>query len=756
MPSAPSSIQQGRLIVVFGTKGGIGKTMVAINTAVGLAQRTKQPVCLIDLDVMAMGDLAKALNVALVGSIVDLLSHLKRAAASMDTGTPQGAGASDTAARQAALLVSLPIDKVVSPHSSGVHVLTCFSHPRQLHQLDLQALGLVFQELKRRYRYVVVDGGKGFSEALVAAFDVANLILLVTTPDVIALYQTKWAVSMVESLLFPSLMIKAVLNRAESRGSIGTQDVRDVIPCEVIAKIPSDGRVVGTSMNQGVPLVTAFGTSKVAEAFGRLAETLVTKPELFVAHQDIPRHRPASQETNGALAAHAAPVLASSRLFAAEPALPADQAVDEIAAMKRRIHQRLVEELNLKRLDVGVLANNAQMAELRRRVEPVIANLLAREVGGLISSHEVRARLVQEIVDEALGLGPLEELLADPSIDDILVNNKDEIYVERRGRLELTTKKFLSNDQIRAVIERIVAPLGRRVDEANPMVDARLPDGSRINAIIPPLSIKGPVLSIRKFARVRYTLENLIEFGSLDAAMAQFIRACVMARKNMIVSGGTGSGKSTLLNVVSTFIPEGERILTIEDSAELRLVQPHWVSLEGRPSNVEGRGAVTIRDLFRNALRMRPDRIIIGECRGAETLDMLQAMNTGHDGSITTVHANSPRDVVSRLDSMVLMSNVDLPIRAIREMIASAIHVIVHTARLSDGSRKIVAITELTDLVNETDVLFQDLFMFQQTGIGPQGKVLGGFAATGKRPLCLSEIKMKGIELDEAIFRPNG
>mgnify|MGYP001610064297 CR=1 FL=1 len=736
MPTTPPT--QGRFIVVFGTKGGIGKTMVAINTAVGLAQRTKEPVCLIDLDGMAMGDLAKALNVALVGSLVDLIPHVKRQAAAGQATAP------------------LPIDKIVSPHSSGVHVLTCFSSPRQLHQLDLQALGLVFQELKRRYAYIVVDGGKGFSEALVAAFDAANLILLVATPDVITLYQTKWAVSMVESLLFPSLMIKAVLNRAESRGSIGTQDVRDVIPCEVIAKIPSDGRVVGTSMNQGVPLVTAFGTSKVAEAFGRLAELLVTKPELFVAHQDIPRHRPASQETNGALAAHAAPVLASSRLFSMEPTGPAEQAVDEIAAMKRRIHQRLVEELNLKRLDVGALANNAQMAELRRRVEPVIANLLAREVGGLISSHEVRARLVQEIVDEALGLGPLEELLADPSIDDILVNNKDEIYIERRGRLELTTKKFLSNDQIRAVIERIVAPLGRRVDEANPMVDARLPDGSRINAIIPPLSIKGPVLSIRKFARVRYTLENLIEFGSLDAAMAQFIRACVMARKNMVISGGTGSGKSTLLNVVSTFIPEGERILTIEDSAELRLAQPHWVSLEGRPSNVEGRGAVTIRDLFRNALRMRPDRIIIGECRGAETLDMLQAMNTGHDGSITTVHANSPRDVVSRLDSMVLMSNVDLPIRAIREMIASAIHVIVHTSRLSDGSRKIVAITELTDLVNETDVVFQDLFMFRQTGVGPQGQVLGGFTATGKRPRCLEEIKVKGIELDEAIFRPNG
>ena len=741
-PAAPPS--EGRLIVVFGTKGGIGKTVVAINTAVGLSQRIKKPVCLVDLDVMAMGDVAKALNLTLPGSLADLMPMLKRAAA-LFAAPPQPGGAAGAAP-------SIPLDNIVVPHSSGVHVLTCLSVSRQLGQLDAKALGLVFQALKRRYEYVVVDGGKGFSELLISAFDAANLILLVATPDVLTLYQTKWAVGMVESLLFPSMMIKAVLNRAESRGSIGTQDVREVIPCDVIAQIPSDGRTVGTSMNQGVPLMTAFHASKVAEAFARLAETLATKPNLFMAHQDLPRHR-RLEDTNGAPEAPTTPLLSSSRLFRLEESAEAEHVVDEIAAMKRRIHKRLMEELDLKRLDVGALANNAQMVELRRRVEPVIANLLAREVGGLISSHEVRVRLVREIVDEALGLGPLEELLADQTVSDILVNNKDEIYVEREGKLELTAKKFLSNDQIRSVIERIVAPLGRRIDEANPMVDARLPDGSRINAIIPPLSVKGPVLSIRKFARIRYTLDDLIGFGSLNEAMAQFIRACVMARKSMIISGGTGSGKSTLLNVVSQFIPAGERIITIEDAAELKLAQPHWVSLEGRPPNVEGRGAVTMRELFRNALRMRPDRIIIGECRGAETLDMLQAMNTGHDGSITTIHANSTRDVVSRMDSMVLMSNVDLPIRAIREMVASAIHLVLHTARLSDGTRKITAITELIGLVNEVDISFQDLFVFQQAGVGSDGKVLGRFTATGKLPKCLQEIRMKGIELDDSVFR---
>ncbi|MBI4342593.1 MAG: Flp pilus assembly complex ATPase component TadA, partial [Candidatus Omnitrophica bacterium] len=434
-------------------------------------------------------------------------------------------------------------------------------------------------------------------------------------------------------------MVKALLNRAESRGSIGTQDVREVIPCEVIGQIPSDGRTVGTATNQGTPVVTAFGYSKVAEAFTKLAEVLTTRPELYVAHQDVPRHRRTEAAGEGGVLAQANPTLWSSRLYTTEETARPDAVIDEIAAMKRRIHKQLVEELDLKRLNVGAIADNVQMTELRKRVEPVIANLLAREMGGMISSHEVRARLVKEIVDEALGLGPLEELLADAQVSDILVNNKDEIYVERQGKLELTAKKFLSNDQVRAVIERIVAPLGRRVDEANPMVDARLPDGSRINAIIPPLSVKGPVLSIRKFARVRYTQEDLIKFGSISPAMAQFMQACVFARKNMIISGGTGSGKTTFLNIVSAFIPEGERIITIEDAAELKLQQPHWVSLEGRPANVEGKGHIAISDLFRNALRMRPDRIIIGECRGAESLDMLQAMNTGHDGSMTTIHA---------------------------------------------------------------------------------------------------------------------
>ena len=313
--------------------------------------------------------------------------------------------------------------------------------------------------------------------------------------------------------------------------------------------------------------------------------------------------------------------------------------------LKRRIHNRLIAELNLKRLDSKVFSDIKKAKELRDKAEVMIANFLAEEAGSFISSPEVRRKLVKEILDEALGLGPLEDLLADQTITDIMVNNKDEVYIERMGKLELTSKKFISNEQVKTIIERIIAPIGRRIDESVPMVDARLPDGSRVNAIIPPLSLTGPTLTIRKFRKERFKIEELIELKTLNKAMGDFIKACVISRKNVIVSGGTGSGKTTVLNVLSAFIPHTERIVTIEDAAELKLSQEHWLRLESRPPNIEGRGSISIRDLFRNTLRMRPDRVIIGECRGIETLDMLQAMNTGHDGSMTTVHANSTHDV---------------------------------------------------------------------------------------------------------------
>ncbi|MDD3296168.1 MAG: CpaF family protein, partial [Candidatus Omnitrophica bacterium] len=370
-----------------------------------------------------------------------------------------------------------------------------------------------------------------------------------------------------------------------------------------------------------------------------------------------------------------------------------------------------------------------------------------------ISSLEVRKKVTKEILDEALALGPLEDLLKDGTITEVMVNNKDQIYVERNGKIYLTSKKFTSNEQVRIVIERILAPLGRRIDESVPYVDARLPDGSRVNAIISPLSLTGPTLTIRKFARQRYRMDDLVnKFGSLTEDMALFLDGAVKSRKNILVSGGTGSGKTTFLNILSEYIPEQERIVTIEDSAELKLDQTHWIRLESRPPNIEGRGEITTRDLFKNTLRMRPDRIIVGEVRGHEVIDMLQAMNTGHDGSMSTVHANTTHDVLIRLDSMILMSGIELPIRSIREMISSAINIIVQTARLSDGSRKVIAITEITGMLDETHINLQDIFYYRQTGVDKDGKVQGYFTSLGYIPSFYEEMRARGIEVPREIF----
>ena len=365
-----------------------------------------------------------------------------------------------------------------------------------------------------------------------------------------------------------------------------------------------------------------------------------------------------------------------------------------------------------------------------------------------------RAQLISDIRDEMLGLGPIEPLLKDETITEIMINGPKKIFVEQMGKLHLTKVQFHDETHLNNIIERILTPLGRRVDESSPLVDARLADGSRVNIIVPPLSLIGPCVTIRKFSKTPLSVENLISFGTLSEPMAVFLRACVKARLNILVSGGTGSGKTTTLNVLSSFIPEDERIVTIEDAAELRLEQGHVVTLEARPANMEGKGAVSIRDLVRNALRMRPDRIIVGEVRSGEALDMLQAMNTGHDGSLTTAHANSPRDVLSRLETMVLMSGMELPVRAIREQISSAIDIILHQSRIRDGSRKVTYITEVQKMEGNTIVL-QDLFRFVQTGVDENGKVMGHFKSTGLKPSCMEKFTMNGIELPDSLFEIN-
>ena len=417
------------------------------------------------------------------------------------------------------------------------------------------------------------------------------------------------------------------------------------------------------------------------------------------------------------------------------------------ADSKKAILRHLIENIDHNLLEHG----DGNM--LRRRVEELVDEKL--RLDRMPYSRQVRNRLVTEIADEILGYGPIEPLLHDPTVTEVMVNRPDQVYCERFGKLELTEVQFRDNEHIRTIIDKIVTPLGRRVDESSPMVDARLPDGSRVNAILPPLALDGPVVTIRKFAVDPYTAEDLVGFGTLTKRVATFLAAAVQAKFNMLISGGTGAGKTTLLNVLSSFIPEGERIVTIEDAAELHLNQKHVVRLEARPPNIEGRGEITIRDLVRNSLRMRPDRIVVGEVRGGEALDMLQAMNTGHEGSISTVHANTPRDALARLETMVMMSGMELPSRAIREQIASALHLLIHVGRMSDGSRKIITVSEIQGLEGNVIVL-QDLFMFRQKGIGEGGKVLGQLAATGLVPKFLDWFAARGISLPRETFAQPG
>ena len=410
--------------------------------------------------------------------------------------------------------------------------------------------------------------------------------------------------------------------------------------------------------------------------------------------------------------------------------------------LKIMIHKKVIEEMGRQLEGEGDSA-------LALRLEELVTAAIEQEVTVIPKSD--KQRVIKEIVDEAVGFGPIHPLLNDELVSEVLVNGPNQVYVERKGKLELTEVVFRDNAHVQHIIEKIVAPIGRRIDESSPMVDARLPDGSRVNAIIPPISLCGPCISIRKFSKDPLTVDDLLGFGTLSLEMAAFLEAAVKARLNVVVSGGTGSGKTTTLNILSSFIPDDERIVTIEDAAELQLRQDHVVSLETRPANIEGKGAVTIRDLVKNSLRMRPERIVVGEVRSGEALDMLQAMNTGHDGSLTTGHANSPRDMLSRLETMVLMAGIDLPVRAIREQISSAVDLIVQQSRLRDGSRKLTHITEVQGMEGEVIVL-QDLFIYEQTGLSENGKCLGDFRSTGIRPKSIHQLELAGIKLPSVMF----
>jgi septum site-determining protein MinD len=713
-----------KIITIFSNKGGVGKTLICVNAATALAISGKK-VLLVDLDYQSGQDMARMLNISPHYSIVDILPELEK------QNNPQ------------------PIKNFIMTHTSGVDFITSVTNTRQIGMITADTIRPFFRKAAQSYDYIFVDIGKSFTEVLIAVLDMSNLIMLVATPDVLAVYQIKWGMEVLLGQHFPLKMIRLVLNRSESHGGVAWQEVKAALGCEMIARLPSEGKTVGVAVNRGIPCVVDSPRAKISLAFNELADVLKDEA-LFVQSTEVLKVRKADDSKTENFWEKFG---VTENMVHSQAKYSVKKEENEVIRLKKRIHERLIERMNLKAVTPEALSDPEQSAVIKKQAERLVVDLMTEEAGAIVSSHQERARLVTDIVNEALGLGPLEEFLADQDITDIMVNNKDEIYIEKNGKLILTERRFVSNQQVRSVIERIIAPLGRRIDESVPMVDARLPDGSRINAIIPPLSLKGPMITIRKFAQDRYTVDDLINrFHSLSEPMAAFIQAAVITRKNMIVSGGTGSGKTTLLNIVSEYIPDGERIISIEDAAELKLSKSHWARLETRPMNVEGKGGISVRELFVNTLRMRPDRIIIGECRGPEVLDMLQAMNTGHDGSLTTLHANSTRDALTRLNSLILLSGIELPLRAVYEMVASAIDIIIHIARLSDGSRKITGISEVTGRIIDGMPELKDVFLFNNRGLDKDGKVVGDYAPTGYVPECFEDFERRGLSLKANMF----
>ncbi len=718
---------KARVITGFSNKGGVGKTFTCVNAATALAMAGHK-VLLVDFDFQSGQDMARMLNLVPHNSIVNYLPESER------------------------LQDPSIIKNFVTTHPSKVDFISAVNTVRQTGQITSDNARLFFKKIIPQYDYVIVDVGKTFTDVLLSVLDMSNLILLITTPDILAVYQIKWGIEVLQSQHFPLRMVKLILNRSESHGGVPWQEVKTALNLDILSRIPSDGKTVGVALNRGVPCVMDSPRSKVSAVFMEMA-TLLANQDLYVQTTEVLRLRSSTDEKKGINFWETFGIIQDGTLTEIKAGSKKEE--DQISQLKKRVHEKLIDRMNIK-ASPEQLADTEQAAIIKKEAKKIITDIVADESGAFLSSHEERAHFVQEIVNEALGLGPLEEFLADPNVTDIMVNNKDDIFIEKAGKISQTNKKFMSDQQVRMIIDRIIAPLGRRIDESVPMVDARLPDGSRINAIIPPLSLGGPMITIRKFSQERYSADDLIHrFKSISQSMADFIQAAVISRKNILVSGGTGAGKTTLLNIISEYIPDNERIITIEDAAELKLSKSHWARLESRASNVEGRGAISIRDLFVNTLRMRPDRIIIGECRGAEVIDMLQAMNTGHDGSMTTIHANSTRDAITRLNSLFLMSGIELPLRAIYEMVASAIDIIVQVSRFSDGTRKIIGITELTGSLTNGIPELKDVFIFNHRGIDDNGRILGEYVPTGYVPVCFEDFAKRGLTISSEIFNSN-
>lgn len=703
------------IIAVTGGKGGVGKSVFAANLAFNFLKEMRASTLLIDLDSKSCGDQSIITGLKPVKTVSEICNFK-------------------------GVISSQNIKSILSFHSSGLAYMAAVSSPGGALKASEKNFSQQLYRLSKLFKFIIVDLGTDLGPLQLKAIEDSSSVLMVTTPEILVVNQTKKRLNDLVAEMVPMDLVHLVLNKV-NKSSLSQQVIINNLKRPILASIPQDDFLADASLKNSTPFV-------------------LTKPNspLSVSYHEIVR------KLNGGLLQKSKSLLKPKRKTEAsfknkeESSLQGQRDFnsnekDGFSLLKSQIHSELINEMDLKKDLTNLKGDKSKEEELRRKTQQVISGLTDKLCRNL--SREERSRVIQEVLDEALGLGPLESLLEDKTVTEIMVNGHKNIYAEKSGKLVLTPVQFTSNLQLRNVIERIVTPLGRRIDEKSPYVDARLEDGSRVNAVVEPLAIDGPSVTIRKFPEERITIDDYTKkFGSLTTSMADFLKVCVEQGLNIIISGGTGSGKTTLLNVMSGFIPPKERIITVEDAAELQLKQEHVVRLETRPSNLEGEGEVSIRDLIKNSLRMRPDRIIVGECRDGAALDMLSAMNTGHDGSMTTVHANTPREAVSRLETLCMMAGMDLPQKAIREQIAGAIHLIIQIGRLSDGSRKIKSITEVVGMQSET-VTLQEIFRFKEEGFDQSRKIIGQFQAMGLIPTFIEKFARRGVKVPRDLFTTN-
>jgi len=696
------------LIAVVGGKGGVGKSVFAANLTAAMTAEMRTPVLLIDCDTKSVGDQ----NIITGLKPVKTLRELATTTQSLNT---------------------TPLQQIVAQHPSGFAFLGAVRGPEEILSVNPENLSKLVEFLSRTFKFIVVDCGNDIGPMQNTILQDATAIALVATPEILVVQQTQRMINELMTQSYPKEMFQLVLNRVSSNG-LQPQVISQHLGLMPMGLIPADENTVMASISQSKPFVVANPKAPISAAYFDFVRKLSSGT--IQRLKSLQKPKPAA----------AAPALTSS---GSDTSAQIAKGMDPWIVTKLRVHSELIRTIDLKKLLAEAGDSESKEKELRSKTQRDISAIVDREAPDL--SREDRQKLSKEVLEEALGLGPLEDMLADPAISEIMVNGANRIFVEKGGKVQLSGIKFTSNDHLRRIIERIVTPLGRQINNATPYVDARLKDGSRVNAVIEPLALDGPALTIRKFKKGGINPDKYVEFGSATKNMLEFMRISVEYGYNVVISGGTGSGKTSLLNMISSWIPAHERVITVEDAAELQLQQEHVVRLETRPPSMEGTNAVTIRDLIKNALRMRPDRIVVGETRDGAALDMLQAMNTGHDGSMTTTHANSPRECIARLETLVMMSGLDLPMRAIREQIAGAVDLIVQIVRLSDGSRKIISITEVVGMQGDV-VTLAEIFRFKETGYDKNRKIIGQFQATGTVPSFVQEIKDKGGNIPMEIF----